>query len=227
MKSLVLSKHELKNANLVLRYQSARGEYYEVSTNEQLDRAIKDAASNGSKYLELKTPGQGASYASSPAASAASTPVKASTATPTHNKSSQSNTPASSPSAHSNPSTPSSLPGNRTAAHSAPQAGEEHIVTWEIPGDSSSVNTKPKFTYGQTHDEFSFWPIPCQHNAETRVVLKDGSQLVFESIYTFEDVSFGGQKGTSTAKVTQTVGLPIKVSTNLITIEGHKIIIKH
>lgn len=223
----MLSKHDVKSPNLVLRYQSARGEYYEVNSDQQFERALKDAASNGSKWLELKTASQGSSHTSTPAQSATSTPVKAGTATPTQSKASASNTPVSSPSGHSGSSTPSSMPGNRTAAHSAPQAGDYHVVTWEIAGDSSSVNGKPKISYGQTHDEFSFWPLPCQHNSETRVVLRDGSTLVFESVYTFEDVSFGGQKGVSTAKVTQTIGLPIKVSPNLIKVEDQKIIISH
>lgn len=227
LKSLVLSKNDVKNANLVLRYQAARGEYYEINSDQQLQHALKDASSNGTKIIELKTPGHGATYTSTPATSAASTPVKSATATPTHQKPSSSNTPASSPSAHSNPSTPTSAPGNRTANHSDLQSGDYHVVTWDIAGDASAPLNKPKVSYGQTHDEFSFWPLPCQHHAETRVVLRDSSSLIFESVYTFEDVSFGGVKGVSTSKVTQTIGLPIKVSPNLIVVEGQKIIIRH
>lgn len=224
----MLSKFDVKSPNLVLRYQTTRGEFYEVTSDQQLERVVKDAASNGVKCLELKTAGQSASYASSPAHSATSTPIKAATATSTPTKATGSYTPASSPSgANSAASTPTAAPGNRTASHSTPQAGDYHIVTWDLPGDSASVNAKPKISYAQTHDEFSFWPLPCQHSAETRVTLREGSTLIFESLYTFEDVSFGGQKGTSTALVTQKIGLPIKVAPTLVTLEHQKIVIKH
>lgn len=230
LKAAVLSKHDVKTGNLAIRYQNARGEIYEVGTDQQLDKVLKDVSANGGRWLELKSTSQPASHTPSPAASATSTPVK-----PTSGVGSATSTPSkplgspsvASPSTASPSAVSSNTPGNRTATHSAPQAGEHHIVTWNIAGDSSSINPKPKISYAQTHDEFSFWPLPCQHDAETRVIIRDGSTLVFESVYTFEDVSFGGQKGVSTAKVTQTIGLPIKIGPNLISVEGHKIIIKH
>jgi hypothetical protein len=227
LRTQVLAKHNL-TASLAMRYQNARGEIYEVGSDQQLERVLKDAIENHHNTLELKVTSQPSHTSSAGYSSAASTPSKSSTATSAPHTPSTPNTYASTPTKSGTPSSvPSGTPGNRTASHSAPQAGEYHIVTWNIGGDSSSVNGKPKISYAQTHDEFSFWPLPCQHDAEIRAVLRDGSSLVFESIYSFEDVSFGGQKGISTAKVTQTIGLPIKVGPNLISVEGHKIIIKH
>jgi hypothetical protein len=205
---------------------------YEVGSDQQLERILKESASSGVTWLELKS-ATTTSYATSAPSSAVSTPSKTSTPVPgsVHTPSKTSNyTPASSPAsyaAQSPSSVASGTPGNRTATHSAPQPGEYHIVTWNTSADLSAASAKPKISYAQTHDEFSFWPLPCQHESEIRVVLRDGSSLVFESIYSFEDVSFGGQKGVSTAKVTQTIGLPIKVGPNLISVDGLKIIIKH
>lgn len=215
-----------------LRYQNARGEIYEVGSDQQLERVLKENSSIGVNWLELKT-ASSTSYTASAPSSAASTPSKSSTtaASATHTPTKTSNyTPAASPAsyaAQSPSSAASGTPGNRTAAHSTPQPGEYHIVTWNVSGDSSAPISKPKISYAQSHDEFSFWPLPCVHDSEIRVVLREGSTLVFESVYSFEDVSFGGQKGISTAKVTQTIGLPIKVGPNLISVEGLKIIIKH
>jgi len=239
----VLSKHDVKASagSLPLRYQNARGEIYEVGSDQQLEKVLKEVSASGGRWLELKSAPQSSGHATtaSPAVSATSTPVKSSasasgvgSASSTPSKAGSTYSPSTSTSSSSSSHSPSAasssnMPGNRTATHSAPQPGEYHIVTWNIAGDASSVNAKPKISYAQTHDEFSFWPLPCQHDAETRIVLKDGSSLVFESIYTFQDTSFGGQHGVSTAKVTQTIGLPIKVGPNLISVDGHKVIIKH
>jgi hypothetical protein len=227
-----LAKSESKTGNAALRYQNNRGEIYEVGSDQQLERVLKEASANGVQWLELKSTSQPSGYSSSPATSATSTPNKVATSSSAASTPAKTSTysPASSPASYatqSPSSVPSSTPGNRAATHSATQAGEYHIVTWNVAGDASCGNPKPKMSYSQTHDEFNFWPLPCQHDSEIRVVLRDGSTLVFESVYTFEDISFGGQKGVSTAKVTQTIGLPIKVGPNLITLEGHKIIIKH
>lgn len=235
LRTQVLAKHSI-TTSLAMRYTNARGEIYEVGNDSQLERVLKDASESRATALELKVTSQ-PSHTGGSSYTPTSTPTKAAGTPSTQSPSTAaSNTPtraastsvgrSSSPASTSSPSS-AAMPGNRTAQHSAPVAGEYHIVTWNIAGDASSINPKPKITYAQDSDTFSFWPLPCQHDAETRVVLQDGSKLVFESIYTFEDVSFGGQKGQSTAKVTQTVGLPIKVSTNLIEVSGHKIIIKH
>lgn len=212
-----------------MRYHNVRGEIYEVGNDGQLERVLKDAMESGIKVLELKVTSQPSHHGTSSGySSASSTPNKYTTNTASPYTSS---TPVHSSTPGKTQGTPSSVspstPGNRTTTHGPAQPGDYHIVTWNIPGDRNSVNSKPKITHAQTHDEFSFWPLPCQHDTEIRAVLRDGSSLVFESIYTFEDVNFGGQKGISTAKVTQTVGLPIKVSPNLVNVEAQKIIIKH
>jgi hypothetical protein len=77
-----------------------------------------------------------------------------------------------------------------------------------------------------SQDSFTFTVQKSKYATEVRVVLAEKKKLSFECTYSFEDTTYGGQKGTRTVTVTNSVGLPYEVTPDAIEATHDNVIVK-
>lgn len=100
------------------------------------------------------------------------------------------------------------------------------MITWNIPADPSSSLDKVKVNHTSSWDAFTFTMQKSKHDTEVRVVLVDPKKLSFECTYSFEDVTYGGQKGMRTVTVTQSIGLPYEVTPDRVEATHEHVVVK-
>jgi len=176
-----------------IRYTSATGESYYITSDQQLHKAIKDAEKSGAKFIELKVFRD--SVGGSAPAQAASRPAQA-------------------PSQPSHAAPQSSAP----AARSAPAAQAAGVLTsYKLYADHGSSNDRVIVDPQQTSDSFIFSVKPSKYDTDVDVQL-NGQALTFLTTHTVQEGN-----SVKTIKGTQGISLPFAPSADQVQVIGQQI----